>query len=583
VAKQVASETKKKPVLDEQALGKLLEAAYVLQQHNREMQELELGLELKRDEVEAQNREQDREDDREHTKHRAASASAAESASESAKTASADYTVTLAQIVETQRHIQIRHLDLQPALELVVERVLEIAHGCGAAIGIADGKIVRYKAAAGEKTPPTNADVSIENSLSRPCLRTSQVFRCADINPEFLIDTEECRRRGIQSLIAVPIFHGEGVAGGLELYYASTHAFTDQDVHTCQLMAGLVTEALAREQAREEDAAREKNIADERAAMLEALEKLGPNLAALVNQTAAAETGPKTPSSFATAASSAAPAACRRCGHEVASTEQFCGRCGLSRTAAYEPPSMQTKLASLWQMQEEKEKGKKKETTQGGDAEKFPAESTKEAGPIQAAAQKESAPARADAALAPADHISEQDAEHARDESSSDAVPATITHPPDWSSAASARDFLEHVAPETRAATLLRFWNTRRGDIYLAIAVLLVACVIRWGIWSSPSANATATPNAVAAHQKPDPEAGLSFFDRLLISLGLADPPEVPEDKGNPTTQVWVDLHTALYYCPGADLYGKTPTGKFTTQREAQLDQFEPAYRKTCN
>ena len=68
----------------------------------------------------------------------------------------------------------------------------------------------------------------------------------------------------------------------------------------------------------------------------------------------------------------------------------------------------------------------------------------------------------------------------------------------------------------------------------------------------------------------------------MLISLGLAEAPEPPADKGNPSTQVWVDLHTALYYCPGADMYGKTPSGKYATQREAQLDSFEPAYRKVC-
>jgi hypothetical protein len=73
------------------------------------------------------------------------------------------------------------------------------------------------------------------------------------------------------------------------------------------------------------------------------------------------------------------------------------------------------------------------------------------------------------------------------------------------------------------------------------------------------------------------------MFDRMLISLGLAEAPPAPEYKGNPDTQVWVDLHTALYYCPGADLYGKTPKGKVTSQRDAQLDQFEPAYRKTCD
>jgi hypothetical protein len=68
-----------------------------------------------------------------------------------------------------------------------------------------------------------------------------------------------------------------------------------------------------------------------------------------------------------------------------------------------------------------------------------------------------------------------------------------------------------------------------------------------------------------------------------LISLGLAEAPEAPEYKGNPATQVWVDLQTALYYCPGSDLYGKTIKGKFTSQRDALLDQFEPADRKGCD
>jgi hypothetical protein len=154
----------------------------------------------------------------------------------------------------------------------------------------------------------------------------------------------------------------------------------------------------------------------------------------------------------------------------------------------------------------------------------------------------------------------------------------------DWTSAANARQFLEHLALSERHGALIRFWNSRRGDIYLALAVILVACVIRWGIWSSHSVGATGKPSAAtAAHSKPAPDADLSLFDRILIDLGLAEAPPPPENKGNPDTQVWVDLHSALYYCPGADLYGKTPQGKFTTQREAQLDQFEPAYRKTCD
>ncbi len=161
----------------------------------------------------------------------------------------------------------------------------------------------------------------------------------------------------------------------------------------------------------------------------------------------------------------------------------------------------------------------------------------------------------------------------------------------DWSSAASAREFLEQLAEDKPRGALASFWETRRGDIYLAVAIILVACVIRWGIWSNHPVSATntpSTPSAVTPGRRPkaapiDPAANLSLFDRMLISLGLADAPEPPEDKGDPSIQVWVDLHTALYYCPGADRYGKTPRGKYATQRDAQLDEYQPAYRKPCN
>jgi hypothetical protein len=177
----------------------------------------------------------------------------------------------------------------------------------------------------------------------------------------------------------------------------------------------------------------------------------------------------------------------------------------------------------------------------------------------------------------------EEETAQAANRTSDELAVATVPPKADWSSAAAAREFLEQVSSGKQRSALGRFWDTRRGDIYLAIAVILVAFVIRWGIWSNHPVSATAAPvPPAAAAQHKAPDADLSMFDRMLISLGLAEAPEVPEDKGNPSTQVWVDLRTALYYCPGNDAYGKTPKGKFMTQRDAQLDSYEPAYRKTC-
>ncbi|HEY7617670.1 MAG TPA: response regulator transcription factor [Terriglobales bacterium] len=76
-------------------------------------------------------------------------------------------------------------------------------------------------------------------------------------------------------------------------------------------------------------------------------------------------------------------------------------------------------------------------------------------------------------------------------------------------------------------------------------------------------------------------EQRLPVINKLQVRLGLRPPPPkvVP---GNPETRVWIDLHTGLYYCPGADVYGRTARGRFARQKDAQLDQFQPANRRVC-
>jgi hypothetical protein len=71
-------------------------------------------------------------------------------------------------------------------------------------------------------------------------------------------------------------------------------------------------------------------------------------------------------------------------------------------------------------------------------------------------------------------------------------------------------------------------------------------------------------------------------MDQFFVSLKLKSPTPL-RDNGNPDVKVWIDLHTALYYCPGAGSYGKTVKGQFTSQRAAQLDRFEPAFGRVCN
>ena len=143
--------------------------------------------------------------------------------------------------------------------------------------------------------------------------------------------------------------------------------------------------------------------------------------------------------------------------------------------------------------------------------------------------------------------------------------------PATWTSANQALKWLQSLeTPDSPG----RAWLVKHsGDISIALsALVLLVALTGWGLH----------PNQPRTGQFQNAPR-LTLFERMLIGLGVAEaPPPTPVAAGNPNAWVWVDVHTALYYCPGSDLYGKTPGGKFALQHDAQLDQFQPAARKNC-
>jgi putative methionine-R-sulfoxide reductase with GAF domain len=593
--KKIVTDEKNKPGLDEQTFGMLLEAAYVLQEHNREMRQMEASLELHSEQLRQQEAET-----------QAALLRSTKRAEESSRP-NPDYVLTLAEIVEAQHQIQIRHLESGDAMAVVAERITRITHASGAAIGILEGKTIHYRAGAGEPALPVGSEVPLETAICTICIRTGQVLRTPDVNTEFLFDPELCRAREIESLVAVPIYHDGNIVGALELYFGRQNGFAEQDIHTCQLMAGLVTEAIGRGAG----SALKKSMAEERSSMLAAIEKLKPDLTALAGNQSEHQSSRIADNPIVTSVRAGDSSACWKCGSKVIDQEQFCGKCGAPRVGEGDPSSTQSKLASALQMQA----GHVSSPSNGSTPPLLPQRNEM----ARAAAHSGSEDQDRSASLASFSRIKDsgsQDKEKenkflssALDTTSEvepasqelvprgsqpaknnfGAVPATLMASQEadvtWRSAAKARDFLETLAETRSPGALARFWRSRRGDVYLAVAIILVLIVVRWGILSNHSVGATGSGAAASGNsiRRKSADSDLSTFDKLLISLGLAEAPEAPEYKGNPDTQVWIDLHTALYYCPDSDLYGKTPKGRFASQHDAQLDQFEPASRKACD
>ncbi len=119
--------------------------------------------------------------------------------------------------------------------------------------------------------------------------------------------------------------------------------------------------------------------------------------------------------------------------------------------------------------------------------------------------------------------------------------------------------FLERIAAWR---VKLRF---RRADLYLGTAIVVAVLALLWPAVGSPQ------------------PAALTPWERALITMGIAEAPApVIHLQGDPGIEVWVDPHSALYYCPGEEQYGKTSGGRMSSQHDAQMDRFEPAGRSAC-
>lgn len=251
-----------------------------------------------------------------------------------------------------------------------------------------------------------------------------------------------------------------------------------------------------------------------------------------------------------------APSVCSHCAAPLKEDEFRCGQCGWEESRPGE--RMQRTFASLWEMSQEN--GPRQEHLPEASE-----ESVHELGSSGFAVLPEAADQSAET------HATHLDAPQIETESESNAlievehtllsIPLATTED-SWLTEANNRS----VGPWRALLEVRQQLNQHRANLYLGLSVLVAVLALLW-------------PTA-AAPQRPR----LDTWQRILVNLGIADAP-APQIhyRGDPNIQVWVDPHTALYYCPGDEPYGKAPDGRLTSQRDAQADQFEPAYRAACN
>jgi len=611
---------KRTPALDEASFQKLLEAAFVLQQHNER---------------------------------------------QGGNAAQPDFNATLAAIVETHKLIQSGQFDFQTAISLIADLAQKTTHAAGVAIGMVDGGELVYRATSGNALADAGSVEPLASCASADCFVRGKLLQCADASTTISPPPETWTLRNIQALIAAPVYQRGKIIGVLELRFARPHSFETKDVGTAQLMAGLVSEAmlyscraepggLARPDlgrstedvlGLEDDLEQEirppegKSLSSRQISSIPGVARPEPS-----SQSLPADIFSKSTESIA----ASPPATCATCGHTLDEGEAFCGQCGTPRPGS--GFSIQSKWASLWQMQQAGAKGDVPASRKGPQPShavpdspaSSPRETANQTAPAEAdhefekmtevAAEPRSAktwqptsqvrehpesepvhlqaeqgvsPAPLQApssSLSPPSEFSAPPA-HAETEAvvnragdslapaspiriiPDEEISVTETPVSPWASAQQARSWLDAAKGQKHALTPLSdWWKRHRANVYVGMAaVILSISVVMFVVSLGRTPVTPSSPVANAHHRKTPPPPNLTLFEKFLVGIGLAEPPEAPVYLGNPNTQVWVDVHTALYYCPGSELYGKTQGGKFTTQRDAQQDQFEPANRKVCD
>ena len=670
-------------VLDEAGFQQLLAAAYVVQQHNDRLRLV--------------------------------------------KGPGVTYTKTLSEIVETEGQIKNGRLNLPAALRLIVERARRLTRAEAAAVALVDGMHLLYRATSGHCADEVGSRTKLTSALAARCLRNGVLVQSPDTNADKNLDGDLCWRKGVRSLIAAPVLHEGKPVGILELRFASPKAFQEEDVRTCELMAGLVALALSNEW----NPSRRKLLAGkEEAALNQAVERFTPHLERMLGddidfaeagaalsgkitgnapvilppngsgkqnqgggkgearekdqpkivevrpaveivapapeiaapkvierpaakEIEAAQVIPSEPAAKEPIAkeqggrhtvveqslneqikekaeptkasstksawvhddrqsSKVADAFCQNCGREFVDDETLCGTCGTQRVAhAQSATTPQTSTwSSLWDLQESNTQetrpavetagagtdavtssapsvladGQENRTSflaglhelrsrflgkQEADKEDTAVErEPEEEMPRHAASRVE--PFRPGPELVrPVEHTPAFDSTETEQEEPAAELSSFSTEVPEIKAEAETQPWWEHP----RIKRIHDFWEYHRATIYLALAaILLLMVLLDWDSAPAPTAPSSGNPQT----------ADMTLFDRMLVNMGLAEVPTAPTYPGNPDAKVWVDVHTALYYCPGADLYGKTKGGRYASQKDAQQDAFEPAGNRAC-
>ena len=150
----------------------------------------------------------------------------------------------LARIVEVQQEVAAAVLNQQRLMSLVIERAQGLTGATGSAVEMLEDDRLVSRAAVGAVAPYIGQEMDLHTTLSGRCIRQAETLMSDDTEEDDRVDRDLARQYGARSMICAPLIHDGRPVGVLKVVSDQPRRFQASDVHTIQVIAGIVAAGL---------------------------------------------------------------------------------------------------------------------------------------------------------------------------------------------------------------------------------------------------------------------------------------------------------------------------------------------------
>ena len=146
----------------------------------------------------------------------------------------------LLDIIHFQSELARTGLDLGEVMTLVVERIILLTQAEGAAIELAEGDEMVYRATSGLAKKYLGFRLKQSDSISGHCIETGEILYCKDCERDTRVNRHACQTVGLRSMFVIPLKYYEQTVGILKAMSTRVNGFDRRDRALLTLLSEVI-------------------------------------------------------------------------------------------------------------------------------------------------------------------------------------------------------------------------------------------------------------------------------------------------------------------------------------------------------